>query len=120
MKDKPNFGALQGDVASLSNNLVGLEEDVNDLGGRIGALSNNFVGLKGDVQTLSNTLASDYNTTRDLHDELMATYAQKYEIENILDLIDEATSDPYVLPNDISLSNLIVEKIKGIGFPEYV
>ncbi len=50
----------------------------------------------------------------------MATYTQKYEIENILDLIDEATSDPYVLPNDISLSNLTVEKVEGIGFPEYV
>ncbi len=38
---------------------------------------------------------------------------------NILDLIDEA-SGQYVLPNDVSLSNLIVEKIMGIGFPEYV
>jgi hypothetical protein len=25
-----------------------------------------------------------------------------------------------VLPNDISLSNITVEKVKGIGFPEYV
>ncbi len=47
----------------------------------------------------------------------MRTYVQKYEIENILDLIDEATSDPYVLPNGISLSNLTVEKIRASVSP---
>ncbi len=50
----------------------------------------------------------------------MSTYIQKYEIENIFDLIDDATSDSYVLPNDIFPSNLAVDKVKGIGFPEYV
>ncbi len=68
----------------------------------------------------------------------MSTYVQKYEKlnfsvfnlnvsgvatiggSNILNLIDEATSDPYVLPIEMFLSNLTVEKVKGIGFPEYV
>ncbi len=111
---------------------------LNELGGRIGAISNNFIGLHDDVSALSNTLAYDYIRARDLNDQLMTTYAQKYEKRsfsvvnlnvsgvariggsNILDLIDEAMSDPYVLLNDISLSNTTVEKVKGIGFPEYV
>jgi hypothetical protein len=33
---------------------------------------------------------------------------------------DVSTPGPYVLPSDISLSNLTVEKVKSIGFPEYV
>ncbi len=37
--------------------------------------------------------------------------------KSILDLIDES-SDQYVLPNDIILSNLTVEKVKSIDFPE--
>ena len=77
-------------------------------------------------------------TTQDLYDHLVATYIQTYEKldfsvidlnvsgvaridgSNILDLIDDARSDPYVLPNDISLSNLTAEKLTGIGFPEYI
>ena len=39
---------------------------------------------------------------------------------NILDLIDDARTEPYVLPDDISLSNLTTNKLTGIGFPEYI
>ncbi len=92
----------------------------NYVGGRVGTLSNNLVGLEKDDNALSNNLAYDYIKTRDLNYQFMTTYVQKYEIENILDLIEEATSGPYVLPYDISLSNLTVEKVKGIRFPEYV
>ncbi len=39
---------------------------------------------------------------------------------NVLDLIDEARIEPYVLPEDISLINLTTNKLAGIGFPEYI
>ena len=63
--------------------------------------------MQGDVTTLSNNYGALSNTLA-------------YEMSNILDLIDEATAAPYVLPNDTSLGNLIVERVKGIGFPKDV
>ncbi len=52
--------------------------------------------------------------------DLNVSVAAKIDGSNILDLIDEATSDTYVLPNDISLSSLTMEKVKGIVCTEYV
>ncbi len=122
--DLRNLHGEMDDVAENASNVrVALS---NDLGGRIGDLSNNLVGLEEDVNAMLNTLAYDYVTTRDLKDELMAAYIQNYEKlsfnvidlnvsgvarvggSNILDLINEATSNPYILPNDVSLSNLAV------------
>ncbi len=115
--DLRNFYNEIDDVAeNTSNTRAALW---NDVGGHIEALSNNLIGLKDDVSALSNALAHDYITMRDLNDHLVSTYVQKYGIGNILDLIDEATSDPYMLPNDISLRNFTVERVKGIGFYEY-
>ncbi len=45
----------------------------------LGALSNNLVELEGDLNALSNTLAYNYITTRNLNDQLVSIYVQKYE-----------------------------------------
>ncbi len=85
--------------------------------------------MEEDLGALSNTLTYDNITTRDLNDDLMVIYhTKKYEKLNlsvgdlngsgeakingshILGLIDEAPGQ-YVLPNDITLSNLTEEKI---------
>ncbi len=112
---------LHGEIDDVAENASNARAALsNELSGRIEALSINLVGLEEDVSALSNTLAYDYITTRDLNDQLVATYIQSYEklnfsvvdlnvsgVErigesNIFDLIDEAMSDPYILPNDIS------------------
>ncbi len=105
------IGALSNDVSALSNSLVGLEGDVRALSNDVGALSKCLVGQEGDVRALS----LNFNDV-----DLNVSGVARIGGSNILDLIDKAMSEPYVLPNDISLSNLTVEKIKGIGFPEYL
>ncbi len=112
--------------------------DLRNLDNKIDVVADNTTQNASNIASLSSTLAYDYIATSDLNDHLTATYIQQYEKcnfsvsnldisgaarvngSNILDLIDDARTEPYVLPEDISLSNLTTNKLTGIGFPEYI
>ncbi len=92
--------------------------------GEIDDVAANTTQNSSNIASLSNTLHYDYITISDINDQLTATYIQQYEklnfsvsilnmsgaaqinVSNILDLIDEASTESYVLPDDTPLTTL--------------